>query len=155
DGYAARAAALDRPRALARRRARRRARRHADTGARRRARAARKGDRRGGALRGTSATYLDAVDAVFEALRGGSAFDPTYDRVVVEDLIDLAPPGLDELLGILSITDALGLDGKAAAYDVAIVDTAPTGHALRLLAMPDVALEWVHALMAILLKYRA
>jgi len=99
--------------------------------------------------------YLETVDAVFDALRGGSAFDPAYDRAVVEDLIDLAPPGLDELLGILSITDALGLDGRAAAHDVAIVDTAPTGHALRLLAMPEVALEWVHAFMTILLKYRA
>ena len=94
--------------------------------------------------------YLEAVDAVFEALRGGSRFDPTYDRVVVEDLIDLAPPGLDELLGILTVPEALG-----AGCDVAVVDTAPTGHALRLLAMPEAALEWVHALMAILLKYRA
>jgi arsenite-transporting ATPase len=104
--------------------------------------------------------YLETVDAVFAALRGGSSFDPTYDRVVVEDLIDLAPPGLDELLGILAVTEALGIDGAAARpesrrCDVAIVDTAPTGHALRLLAMPEAALEWVHALMAILLKYRA
>jgi arsenite-transporting ATPase len=99
--------------------------------------------------------YLDAVDAVFEALRGGSRFDPTYDRVVVEDLIDLAPPGIDELLGVLEVTDALGIDGGAATCDLAVVDTAPTGHALRLLAMPDTALEWVHAFMAILLKYRA
>jgi arsenite-transporting ATPase len=98
--------------------------------------------------------YLDAVDAVFDALRGGSRFDPTYDRVVVEDLIDLAPPGLDELLGILEVTHALGMDGGAATCDVAVVDTAPTGHALRLLAMPETALQWVHAFMAILLKYR-
>ena len=99
--------------------------------------------------------YLDAVDAVFETLRGGSRFDPTYDRVVVEDLIDLAPPGIDELLGILEVTHALGIDGGVPTCDVAVVDTAPTGHALRLLAMPDTALEWVHAFMAILLKYRA
>jgi arsenite-transporting ATPase len=98
--------------------------------------------------------YLEAVDAVFDALRGGSRFDPTYDRVVVEDLIDLAPPGIDELLGLLELTQALGIDGGSASCDMAVVDTAPTGHALRLLAMPETALEWVHALMAILLKYR-
>jgi TRC40/GET3/ArsA family transport-energizing ATPase len=99
--------------------------------------------------------YLETVDAVFEALRGGSRFDPTYDRVVVEDLIDLAPPGIDELLGILEVTAALGVDGAGPAYDVVVVDTAPTGHALRLLTMPEAALEWVHAFMTILLKYRS
>jgi arsenite/tail-anchored protein-transporting ATPase len=99
--------------------------------------------------------YLDTVDAVFDALRGGSRFDPTYDRVVVEDLIDLAPPGIDELLGILTVTEALAGGAEAAVCDIAVVDTAPTGHALRLLAMPEAALEWVHAFMAILLKYRS
>jgi arsenite-transporting ATPase len=34
------------------------------------------------------------------------------------------------------------------------VDTAPTGHTLRLLALPELALEWVRALLATLLKYR-
>ena len=36
-----------------------------------------------------------------------------------------------------------------------VVDTAPTGHALRLLEMPDAAREWVQALLRVLLKYRA
>jgi len=102
-----------------------------------------------------SVASLETVDAVFEALRGGSRFDPTYDRVVVEDLIDLAPPGIDELLSILTVTEALGIDGSTRAFDVVVVDTAPTGHALRLLAMPETALEWVHAFMTILLKYRS
>jgi arsenite/tail-anchored protein-transporting ATPase len=35
-----------------------------------------------------------------------------------------------------------------------VVDTAPTGHALRLLELPEMALGWVHSLLAILLKYR-
>jgi arsenite/tail-anchored protein-transporting ATPase len=93
--------------------------------------------------------YLDAVGEVFDALRGDSSFDPTFDRTVVEDLIDLAPPGLDELFGLLEVVDALD-----RSYDTVVVDTAPTGHALRLLEMPESALEWVHAFMEILLKYR-
>jgi arsenite-transporting ATPase len=97
------------------------------------------------------AAYLEAVQDVFDALRGGSSFDPAFDRTVVEDLIDLAPPGIDELFGMLAVIEALGERGP---FDTVVLDTAPTGHALRLLQMPDAALEWVHAFMAILLKYR-
>ena len=64
-------------------------------------------------------------------------------------LIDLAPPGIDELFGILSVVDA------RASYDVIVVDTAPTGHALRLLEMPEAAREWMQVLLRVLLKYRA
>ena len=98
--------------------------------------------------------YRASVDEVFDALLRGSRFDVAYDRDVVRELIDLAPPGLDELFGILSLVDAV-LGRQRPAYDLVVLDTAPTGHALRLLAMPDAALEWVHALLAILLKYRA
>jgi arsenite-transporting ATPase len=68
--------------------------------------------------------------------------------------MDLAPPGLDELFGVLTLVDSL-LRSAPPPYDLVVVDTAPTGHALRLLAMPAGALDWVHALLAILLKYRA
>jgi arsenite-transporting ATPase len=40
-------------------------------------------------------------------------------------------------------------------YDLVVVDTAPTGHTLRLLSLPEKALEWVHALMNVILKYRS
>ena len=43
---------------------------------------------------------------------------------------------------------------REPAYDLVIVDTAPTGHALRLLEMPELALAWDHYLLSLLLKYR-
>ena len=92
--------------------------------------------------------YLETVQAVFDALRGDSAFDPAFDRVVVEDLIDLAPPGIDELFGMLAIIEALGGDGRCTV----VVDTAPTGHARG--CRDAEAASRVHAVMAILLKYR-
>jgi len=100
------------------------------------------------------ARYRDAVDELFDALRGGSSFDATFDRAVVQDLVDLAPSGLDEMFGIVGVIEALFPRSGEAGYDVVVLDTAPTGHALRLLEMPTAALEWVHALLAILLKYR-
>jgi arsenite-transporting ATPase len=63
--------------------------------------------------------------------------------------MNLAPPGIDELFGMLSVVEA------RAGYDVIVVDTAPTGHALRLLEMPDAAREWLQVLLRVLLKYRS
>jgi arsenite-transporting ATPase len=96
--------------------------------------------------------YRDAVDALFDRILRGSRFDVAFDRAVVQDLIELAPPGLDELFGVIALVDALA-PGEGA-FDLVIVDTAPTGHTMRLLAMPESALQWVHALMEIVLKYR-
>jgi arsenite-transporting ATPase len=70
-------------------------------------------------------------------------------RTRVSELIDLAPPGVDELFGVLSVFEARD------EHDVIVIDTAPTGHALRLLAMPDVVRDWAQALLRVLLKYRA
>jgi arsenite-transporting ATPase len=63
--------------------------------------------------------------------------------------MDLAPPGIDELFGLVSVFELL-----ASEYDAVVVDTAPTGHALRLLELPDAAREWVEVLLRVLLKYR-
>lgn len=98
--------------------------------------------------------YRAAVDALFDALLRGSRFDVAFDREVVHRLIDLAPPGLDELFAILAVIQAV-VHPSGEPYDLVVVDTAPTGHALRLLSMPAAALEWVRALLAILLKYRS
>lgn len=99
--------------------------------------------------------YREAVDQLFRSLRRGSSLDPAYDRAVVQDLIELTPPGLDELFAVLSVTAALFAPrGRRPRYDAVVVDTAPTGHTLRLLDLPAAALEWVRAFMSILLKYR-
>lgn len=92
--------------------------------------------------------YARAVDELFDGLRGRSSLDASYDRAIVRDLIDLAPPGIDEVFAMLAVIDAL--ETRA----LVVVDTAPTGHALKLLEMPAVALEWVQALMRLVLKYQ-
>ncbi|MGH9409571.1 MAG: ArsA family ATPase [Vicinamibacterales bacterium] len=75
----------------------------------------------------------------------------TQDRAPFRQLIDLAPPGVDELISVADVAAALTVDG----VDVVVADTAPTGHALRLLQTPAVLRDWTQALMALLLKYRA
>ena len=61
------------------------------------------------------------------ALRG------TYlDRDDVERFLSLSLPGTDELIGLLELSRL----ARGRAYDEVVVDTAPTGHTLRLLQMP-------------------
>jgi len=59
------------------------------------------------------------------------------DRISAEELS--VPPGMDELFSLLAIQD----HHCSGAYDVIIVDCAPTGETLRLLAFPDVARWWL------------
>jgi len=74
----------------------------------------------------------------------------------VTELLDLAPPGVDELFGMLSVAEITGASPPAdVAASIVVVDMAPTGHAVRLLEMPEVAREWVQALMRVVLKYRS
>lgn len=85
-----------------------------------------------------------AIDEIAAAVGAGIAATDSG----AAELMDLAPPGIDELFGMLSVIDA------RRDYDVIVVDTAPAGHALRLLELPDAAREWVQLLLRVLLKYR-
>ena len=91
---------------------------------------------------------LDEIAVSFGAGRVGAGSRPAG------ELMDLAPPGIDELFGILEVFRLLG-SGAAAPFDVIVVDTAPTGHALRLLGMPAVARDWVQMLLRTMLKYKS
>ena len=91
--------------------------------------------------------YRAGLDELFATVFG--RFDVAFDRAVLEDLLDLAPPGIDEVVALVTLLDDL------EHWDLVVVDTAPTGHTLRLLALPSHALEWVHALMSVLLKYKS
>lgn len=94
--------------------------------------------------------YISSVDAAFERIARGS-LDASGDLQAFRQLIDLAPPGVDEVIAIADVAEALA--PERAEYDLVVSDTAPTGHALRLLQTPGVLGDWTRALMAILLKY--
>jgi arsenite/tail-anchored protein-transporting ATPase len=105
-------------------------------------------------FREVRARYASAIDSLFDRLaRGGSAsvgVDAGHDRDVMQGLIDLAPPGIDELAAVIDVIAAL----ESSASGIVIMDTAPSGHALRLLETPAVVQDWTKALMSILLKYQ-
>ncbi len=70
------------------------------------------------------------------------------------EILQLAPPGLAEMSAVSALIDALFGTADRPPYDLIVVDTAPTGHALQLLEMPELMMEWVHTLLSLLLKYR-
>ena len=73
-----------------------------------------------------------------------------HDSEAMKKLIEIAPPGADELFAVTRLSKLMNDQSQAAV----IVDTAPTGHFLRLLDLPRTAGEWVREFMRLLLKYR-
>src|SRR5207249_3468755 len=94
------------------------------------------------------AEFREDVERALDGLLGGGQLDATYDRAIVRSLLDLAPPGVDELAGLVFLEDALG-----GAYDAIVLDCAPTGHLVRFLEMPRVAREWLNLAVRFLAKY--
>jgi arsenite-transporting ATPase len=88
---------------------------------------------------------VDAVDSLTP--RGMSL---SHDAEAMRSLIEIAPPGADELFAITRLADLIADETLAGV----IVDTAPTGHFLRLLDLPRAAGEWVREFMRLLLRYR-
>jgi arsenite-transporting ATPase len=113
-------------------------------------------------LPGLSAMEIDATTE-FEKLKARYAedlkhfletvsrsFDLTFDRVVLERMLDLAPPGLDEVMALTRIMDFMAHD----SYDLFVLDCASTGHLIRLLELPDLIDEWLKAFFNLFLKYK-
>ena len=75
----------------------------------------------------------------------------TYlDREDIESVFALPIPGIDEVMGLKTITDLI----EEGRFDKVIVDTAPTGHALRLLTLPDMLDGWIKVMAKMRWKYR-
>jgi arsenite-transporting ATPase len=98
-------------------------------------------------------TFRDTIGQEIE--RAVAALTPSgvsvaYDTEALRQLIEIAPPGADELFAIDRLSDLIADEAQAAV----LVDTAPTGHFLRLIDLPKTAGEWVREFMRLLLRYR-
>ena len=110
-----------------------------------------------------SACEVDAEAALDDFRENLAAFDITrladalgVDSALLEGLglgefsglIQDPPPGLDELVALSNVLDR---EDVTQQYDVIVVDTAPTGHTLRLLALP----QFLDGLLGKLINLRA
>jgi arsenite/tail-anchored protein-transporting ATPase len=93
------------------------------------------------------ARYAEDLERFLKSV--SRAFDLTFDRVVLEKLLDTAPPGLDEIMALARIMEFL----SSNSYDIFVLDCAPTGHLIRLLELPDLIDQWLKAFFNLFLKY--
>jgi len=68
----------------------------------------------------------------------------------VDSVFGLPIPGMDEVMGFKTMIDLI----DQGQFDKYIVDTAPTGHALRLLSSPKLLDDWVKVMAKMRWKYR-
>ena len=94
--------------------------------------------------------YRTWTDDLFASLSGGSRMEIKFDREAMRELVELTPPGIDEIAALGTISDLLDLE----RYQTLILDTAPTGHLIRFLELPQVALSWIRTFIKLLLKYK-
>ena len=94
--------------------------------------------------------YRRWTDELFDSLTGGSRWEVQFDREAMRELVALAPPGIDEIAALSTVSDLID-EGR---YSTIVLDTAPTGHLLRFLELPQVALAWVRTFIKLLLKYK-
>jgi len=75
----------------------------------------------------------------------------TYlDKEDIDSILSLPIPGIDEVMGFKTILDLI----EKGKFDKYIVDTAPTGHAMRLLALPELLDDWIKVMAKMRWKYK-
>ena len=95
-------------------------------------------------------TIGEEIARAVAALTPSGNFSVAYDTEAMQKLVQIAPPGADELFAVDRLADLIA----DQSIEAIVVDTAPTGHFLRLLDLPRTAGEWVREFMRILLRYR-
>lgn len=93
------------------------------------------------------AEYSEELEIFFSAFNN---FDPAFDREAMERILDLTPPGVDEVMALTQVMDFL----SRRKYDIFILDSAATGHLIRLLELPEILDQWLKVFFGILLKYK-
>ncbi|UCC19128.1 MAG: ArsA family ATPase [Promethearchaeota archaeon] len=67
----------------------------------------------------------------------------------LEDLTSMNPPGIDEAIAFAKILEFIETEHD---YDLIIFDTAPTGHTLRFLGLPETLSGWIGKLIKMRLR---
>ena len=67
----------------------------------------------------------------------------------IQDMASMNPPGIDEAFALMKVLEFIETEHD---YDLVIFDTAPTGHTLRFLSLPETLSGWIGKLLKMRLK---
>lgn len=99
----------------------------------------------------------DNIKQSFNLMGGGAdAFAGMGDMGLddLNSLFDKLPPGFDEAAALAEIVKLLDGDPAYAKFDRIVFDTAPTGHTLRLMSLPDFLNGFVGKIMSMKSKFQ-
>lgn len=90
----------------------------------------------------------DRMERALTPETGGLHFDLSFDRRIISALLDVTPPGIDEIFAVFRIVELARGGGRV------VIDMAPTGHALEVLRTPARLLSWARLLLKSLAAHR-
>jgi arsenite-transporting ATPase len=94
--------------------------------------------------------YANFKEKHEEELKGLFETSTKLDSEDIDDLLRLSIPGIDEVMSLMTIIDII----EEGEFDKYVVDTAPTGHALRMISSPKVLDQWIKVAARMRWKYR-
>ncbi len=100
-------------------------------------------------FRAWAAEMREKIEDALSGKQHGVHVDVSFERRVFSALLDIVPPGVDEIFAIFRILDLV-----AAGQGRVVIDMAPTGHALELLRLPERMLLWSRLLLKTLAPHR-
>ena len=89
------------------------------------------------------------IDHALCSERSGVHVELSFERRLFTALLDIVPPGVDEVFAVFRILDLLAAGGQNV-----VIDMTPTGHALELLRMPQRMQMWARLLLKTLAAHR-
>ncbi len=93
--------------------------------------------------------YRKSIEDLFRKFIG-PGLDVAFDKQVLEELMEISPPGLEELMALGEIMNLM----KENKYDIYVLDSAASGHLLRFLELPELVRDWLKSIFKILRKYQ-
>src|SRR5579864_8045446 len=81
--------------------------------------------------------------------QGGVHVELSFEHEMISALLDIVPPGVDEIFAVFKLLDFI--EAKKLTL---VIDMAPTGHALELLRTPERLVVWARLLLKSLASHR-